>query len=1183
MKVTPLALYLLASNLFLIGQGVHATHEGTIPPLGSSPSGNTNDDFGFDYYCKKVCADGSMPLNLDAQLGLNVTGYNIETFEYDYLSNLTCGNAAQAYLEKYNIFAYDYQCGAIRFAGFERCGCPDLRVNPCNLCEDEKDEFDPDSMIPDIFEGGGEITCFQLAAFISLNSNETCSAYQATVGERCGCSKVPNLQCPSLCGPGNAIPDPGRMFDGETCDTLELFTTIIREINGCGFFGGDFAIVSEYCCADEAGPTSSPTETPLCPATPCADGSSSPLNLADVELGLNLTLYNFNDTGTGGYEYVSDLTCGNVQDFIEKNSIPNNSFNCDEITYAATVRCECPRQDNDECYLCEDEQSAFNAQTPAPVGFGYDTCLDLALGALYFSPANSSYCSGGQATVGEYCGCSNPIARAALECTLCGDNAIPDPSRMFAGSSCAYWEFYAVRDCNYTLSENSWYMPAIEYCCVEEAAPTAAPSELPLCNATPCVDGSFPTLSLANIELGLNLTVFNYTTFTYEYVTDLTCGNVQDYIEKNNIRPYQYECDQIEFAGITQCGCPDLRVNACDLCEDNNSKFEPTKESPYEYYSTCLDYAYSVSTYDNYSCPLIQATLGEYCGCLNPVARAALECPLCGPGTKVPDPSRMFSGQNCAVWEYDFSIYSYCTLSDNFLDAAEYCCAEDAGPTGSPTEAPLCPAMPCADGSIPPPSFAEVELGVLSEYGLKLTCSNVHGFIEDFVITQSSYECGHIELAGILKCGCSDLRVGACNLCEDGMDLFNLDSPSPFSSNTTCFEEAASVASLLDDSFCAVAQATLGEHCGCSNPVARATLVSPLCGRGNALPDPFRTFGGSTCAEHEYYQQPLFFNYTDPDVVEYCCAEEEGPTGSPTEAPLCSATPCSDGSVPPLDVVNVKLGITLEVFDYATNNNVRVSNLKCGGTSVQDFIEKYSILGYYYECEEIRLAGIEKCGCPSSEIGPVGNEPSLTPVIEPVLTSSALVTASPTSSAPVYTLPPTPVPSSAPVTASPTSSAPVYTLPPTPVPSSAPVTASPTSSAPVYTLPLTPDPPTNSSVSVPALGPPLISKGICEDSPPEDRFLEHNGRLRNCAWLSLRTRRVEQHCKEGELAYTKCEETCGLCSDTCEDSLTESFEVENETGFYNCNWLKTKPRRVADLCIVGHKAFEVCKETCENC
>jgi hypothetical protein len=236
-----------------------------------------------------------------------------------------------------------------------------------------------------------------------------------------------------------------------------------------------------------------------------------------------------------------------------------------------------------------------------------------------------------------------------------------------------------------------------------------------------------------------------------------------------------------------------------------------------------------------------------------------------------------------------------------------------------------------------------------------------------------------------LKCGCPDLRVGACNLCEDTMDLFNFDSPSPFSSFYTCFEEAASVAaSLLDESICSFVQATVGEYCGCSNPVARAALLSPLCGRGNAIPDPSRTFGGKTCAAHEFYQQPLFFNYTDPDAVEYCCAEEEGPTGSPTEAPLCSATPCADGSIPSLDFVDVKLGISLEVYDYATFNYDIVSNLKCGGTSVQDFIERFNIRGYDNQCEEIRLAGIKKCGCPSTEIGPVGNEPSLAPVIAPV-------------------------------------------------------------------------------------------------------------------------------------------------------------------------------------------------------
>jgi hypothetical protein len=212
MKVTPLALYLLASNLFLIA-------------LGSSTSGNTNDDLFSPGYCN-VCADGRNPLNLETQLGLNLTSdenpYTV--FNHNPIKNvlLTCGNA-QANLEKYEVLADDFRCDSIQFAGIERCGCPDLRINECNLCEDEKDKFNPDTLVPDKYQG--KITCFELAAEISSVNDETCSAYQVTFGERCGCSKVRDVQCRTLCGPADAIPDPQRIFGGSTCESVDLYYT----------------------------------------------------------------------------------------------------------------------------------------------------------------------------------------------------------------------------------------------------------------------------------------------------------------------------------------------------------------------------------------------------------------------------------------------------------------------------------------------------------------------------------------------------------------------------------------------------------------------------------------------------------------------------------------------------------------------------------------------------------------------------------------------------------------------------------------------------------------------------------------------------------------------------------------------------------------------------------------------
>jgi hypothetical protein len=194
-----LSLFLAASNFHADQHhhGVDATHVGTIPPLDKC----------------QLCADGSLPQNLDTPLGLDLLeGYpdddNPDSWPLvlGYVENLTCGTVAQDYIEKYRIYApaYSSDCSLIQFAGIERCGCPDLRVNPCNLCEDENEHYNPDTVISDLYSSWWA-TCFDAAAAISYyaaGGEQSCSAYQATVGERCGCANPiaqAALEC-SLCG-----------------------------------------------------------------------------------------------------------------------------------------------------------------------------------------------------------------------------------------------------------------------------------------------------------------------------------------------------------------------------------------------------------------------------------------------------------------------------------------------------------------------------------------------------------------------------------------------------------------------------------------------------------------------------------------------------------------------------------------------------------------------------------------------------------------------------------------------------------------------------------------------------------------------------------------------------------------------------------------------------------------------
>jgi hypothetical protein len=262
--------------------------------------------------------------------------------------------------------------------------------------------------------------------------------------------------------------------------------------------------------------------------------------------------------------------------------------------------------------------------------------------------------------------------------------------------------------------------------------------------------------------------LFNWDTSEIENISNLTCGNnIQDFVEKYSIYRDSYDCLQIQFAGIERCGCPDLWVNPCNLCEDKNEHYNPDTVITDLYnwrWATCFDAAADISFYaagDEQLCSAYQATVGERCGCNNPIAHAAVGgCSLCG-DHPIPDPSRMFDGDTRASWEQRVVYDCNYTLSEEYsgyyAPATEYCCAEEAAPTAAPSDPPpflsLCNATPCVDGSVPHSDFAEVELDILLHYGLKLTCSNVHGFVEENLLSQ--FECDYIIAeAGIEKCGC---------------------------------------------------------------------------------------------------------------------------------------------------------------------------------------------------------------------------------------------------------------------------------------------------------------------------------------------------------------------------------------------------------------------------------------------
>lgn len=108
----------------------------------------------------------------------------------------------------------------------------------------------------------------------------------------------------------------------------------------------------------------------------------------------------------------------------------------------------------------------------------------------------------------------------------------------------------------------------------------------------------------------------------------------------------------------------------------------------------------------------------------------------------------------------------------------------------------------------------------------------------------------------------------------------------------------------------------------------------------------------------------------------------------------------------------------------------------------------------------------------------------------------------------------------------------------------------------------------------------------CEDSP---KFMFVNDRMgyRRCWELRRFFERwpmwKEKMCVPGQAVYDHCPETCGKCTDTCEDQANKDFYVNRFFGRRDCAWLASRPFAQAQLCREGHDAYEYCNETCNTC
>ena len=88
----------------------------------------------------------------------------------------------------------------------------------------------------------------------------------------------------------------------------------------------------------------------------------------------------------------------------------------------------------------------------------------------------------------------------------------------------------------------------------------------------------------------------------------------------------------------------------------------------------------------------------------------------------------------------------------------------------------------------------------------------------------------------------------------------------------------------------------------------------------------------------------------------------------------------------------------------------------------------------------------------------------------------------------------------------------------------------------------------------------------------------------NCAWLREGRRKNYRNilCQPNHSsgAYYFCEETCGKCSDTCEDTAN-TFLIDGQAQ--DCKWLNRRPDKMKEFCYPKYPAFDACPETCGGC
>eukprot|EP00543_Licmophora_paradoxa_P005864 CAMPEP_0202451146 /NCGR_PEP_ID=MMETSP1360-20130828/9642_1 /ASSEMBLY_ACC=CAM_ASM_000848 /TAXON_ID=515479 /ORGANISM="Licmophora paradoxa, Strain CCMP2313" /LENGTH=827 /DNA_ID=CAMNT_0049069645 /DNA_START=188 /DNA_END=2671 /DNA_ORIENTATION=+ len=106
---------------------------------------------------------------------------------------------------------------------------------------------------------------------------------------------------------------------------------------------------------------------------------------------------------------------------------------------------------------------------------------------------------------------------------------------------------------------------------------------------------------------------------------------------------------------------------------------------------------------------------------------------------------------------------------------------------------------------------------------------------------------------------------------------------------------------------------------------------------------------------------------------------------------------------------------------------------------------------------------------------------------------------------------------------------------------------------------------------------------ICDDDPTGTFLLSDGTTLETCYWLNNQGSSIRSsYCNNAASeASTLCPETCGTCTDDCEDEANATFLLNGQDR--TCSWLAGQPILWQFICIPGETAFEICKETCNSC